>query len=125
MVWDWGKLPKELPVEKPKPDIQPKPTPTEIKHMVLERIYSESPPTEVPYSSSKPIRRRRRYDSEPAMAHVTHTAPPSQISNLALMNTNGVSPLSDGTGVDSGTDCLASVYSDDEISNEVSMSLCG
>ena len=59
---DWnGSISQPMP-------IQEKKSPTELKHMLLERIHSESPSTLVSITSNQPIRRRRRYDSEPAMA---------------------------------------------------------
>lgn len=95
--------------------IQEKKSPTELKHMLLERIHSESPSTLVSITSNQPIRRRRRYDSEPAMA-----TPHIQLNGS--FGEASTSPKSDA--IDSGTDCLA-YQSDDEVANEVAMSLCG
>ena len=61
---DWN---SSISYSQPMP-IQEKKSPTELKHMLLERIHSESPSNLVSITSNQPIRRRRRYDSEPAMA---------------------------------------------------------
>ena len=61
---DWN---SSISTSHPMP-IQEKKSPTELKHMLLERIHSESPSNLVSITSNQPIRRRRRYDSEPAMA---------------------------------------------------------
>ena len=116
MVWEWGQMPRETP----------------LKHMLLERIHSDTPTQRYSSSASmQPIRRRRRYDSEPAMSHA-NLAPPIQIEQLVS------SPLSETNTADSGTSSLSNnaqlmineaVVDDEEQStvdpNEVSMSLCG
>ena len=123
MVWEWGQMPREAPR-----------TPqTGLKHMLLERIHSDAPTPRntVTGSPTQPIRRRRRYDSEPAMSHVT--AP------IQLQDTLIASPLSETNTADSGTSSLSNnallvseaIVDDDEQHdptvdpNEVSMSLCG
>ena len=113
-----------------------RPAQTGLKHMLLERIHSDVAPTQrhtVTGSPMMPIPRRRRYDSEPAMSHVT--AAPVQVQDTLI-----ASPLSESNTVDSGTSSLsynallvseAVVDDDDEQHdptvdpNEVSMSLCG
>ena len=126
MVWEWGQMPREAS----------RPAQTGLKHMLLERIHSDVAPTQrhtVTGSPMMPIPRRRRYDSEPAMSHVT--AAPVQVQDTLI-----ASPLSESNTVDSGTSSLsynallvseAVVDDDDEQHdptvdpNEVSMSLCG
>ena len=88
---DWnGSISQPMP-------IQEKKSPTELKHMLLERIHSESPSTLVSITSNQPIRRRRRYDSEPAMAtphvqvHTVRSTGPNLIwsiwdDNLGLLS---------------------------------------
>ena len=116
MVWEWGKMPRETP----------------LKHMLLERIHSDAPTLRNANTTSmQPIRRRRRYDSEPVMSHA-NLAPPIQVEQLVS------SPLSETNTADSGTSSLSNntqsmmneaVVEDEEQStvdpNEVSMSLCG
>ena len=101
MVWPYGELPQEI-----KHDEQP---PLEIHNIVLDRVMHSSPAKSDSSSPNLPIRRRRRFDSEPPLAlERLHDRAREQDP------ASPTSPLSDA--VDSGTDCWEDMESDIAIS---------
>ena len=96
MVWPYGELPHQVPDQSPLLGrIQ---NPSEIREIVLDRVINPEPSSPSP---SRPIRRRRRFDSEPPMALQSHNSE-NQENEIG----NGLSPLSPfSDALDSGTDC--------------------
>ena len=96
MVWPYGELPQQVGEESP---VKSRVQPNEIRDIVLDRVINADP--ESSPSPSRPIRRRRRFDSEPPMAIQSQNSETQETENL-----NGLSPLSPlSDALDSGTDC--------------------
>ena len=103
MVWPYGELPHRVSDGDDLPA-------TEIRDIVLDRVMQSSPTkSDGGDTPSKPIRRRRRFDSEPPLAADRASQLFSPLSPL--------SPLSDA--VDSGTDCW------EDYENDLAISLGG